>query len=109
MQTDYLSPFTQAEAFTSDCPALGLEFRFSHMGNTDNYRIVVPYESTVSGNSDRPQDVYGLTSVPAEAPADVKAMAGSALLVFHNSRTSLQAASCEDLAAVTPRPTPTGQ
>jgi len=100
---DYQSPFWAVEAFTTDCPALGLELRFSKMGNTDSYRIVVPDESTVSGNSDRPEDIYGLT-VPAQAPEDVKAMAGEALLVFHGSSTSLQAVSCEDLAAVTPRP-----
>jgi hypothetical protein len=105
---NYLSPFYLVDAFTTDCPALGLDFEFSHM-NTVDYRIVVPDESTVSGNSDRPQDVYGLASIPAEAPPDVKAMAGSALLVFHGSRTSLQAVSCEDPTAVTPRPTPTGQ
>lgn len=101
---NYQSPFFSVEAFTTDCPALGLEFRFSHMGNTDNYRVVVPDESTVSGNSDRPEDIYGLAAVPPEAPSAVKDMTGSALLVFHGSRTSLQAVSCEDLASVTPRP-----
>ncbi|NUT71939.1 hypothetical protein [Pseudarthrobacter sp. C4D7] len=101
--TVYQSPINTVEAFTTDCPALGLIFRFSNMGNTNNYRIVVPDESTVLGNSDRPEDIYGLTSVPPQAPEAVKDMTGEALLVFHGPSTSLQAVSCEDLAAVTPR------
>jgi hypothetical protein len=105
---DYMSPYFVVESFTTDCPALGLDFEFSHM-NTVDYRIVVPDETIVDGNSDRPEAVYGLTSVPAAAPQDVKAAAGSALLVFHGSKTSIQKVSCEDLPAVTSRPTPTGQ
>jgi hypothetical protein len=108
VDADYMSPYYVVESFVTDCPALGLDFEFSHM-NTVDYRIVVPDESIVSGNSDRPEDVYGLTSVPAAAPQDVKAAAGSGLLVFHGSKTSIQKVSCEDLPAVTPRPTPTGQ
>lgn len=105
---NYMSPYYVVDSFTTDCPALGLDFEFSHM-NTIDYRIVVPDESIVDGNSDRPEAVYGLTSVPAAAPQDVKAAAGSALLVFHGAKTSIQKVSCEDLPALTPHATPTGQ
>lgn len=105
---DYMSPYYVVESFTTDCPALGLDFEFSHM-NTIDYRIVVPDASIISGNSDRSEDVYGLSSVPAAAPQEVKAAAGSDLLVFHGAKTSIQKVSCEDLPAVTPRSTPTGQ
>jgi hypothetical protein len=69
----------------------------------------VPEESTVSGSSRRPEDICGLTSVPTEAPSDMLAMAGSTLMVFYGARTSLQAVSCENLAAAIPRPTPSGR
>ena len=95
------------DAFTTDCPALGLDFEFSHMGTVD-YRIVVPDGSIVSGNSDHPEDVYGMSSVPPVAPPDVRGMVGSALLVFHGSKTAVQTVSCEELSAVTPRPTSKG-
>lgn len=102
--TSLADEFTTVEVYSTDCPALGLGYRFSNQSRTQHYRIVVQSEDTVSGNSDSPESIYSPDGVPANAPEELWVMAGTRLLVLNNDRNALETVTCEPLEAVVPRP-----
>jgi hypothetical protein len=98
--------FTGVEVYATECPALGLNYKYDHMTTVDRYRIVVQNDQTVSGNSDRPESIFSVRGLPANVPDVVKEMAGRRLLVLNNRRNELQVVSCEDFTAAAKPPPP---
>ncbi|MGN7201322.1 hypothetical protein [Arthrobacter sp. SAFR-044] len=97
--------FTRVEVYDSKCPALGINYKYDHMGTVSQYRIVVQNQQTVSGNLEDPKSIYSVGTIPpANVPQEVRDMAGSRLLVLNNDRNELESVSCEDFTAAAKRP-----
>jgi hypothetical protein len=85
--------------YTTDCPAVGLDYLFDNQGTTVHHRMVVQNGQTVSGYTGGAENVFY-----PDTPDEVQDMSPSndRLLVYMNGRYQLQTASCEDVGAVTP-------
>jgi hypothetical protein len=91
--------YTGVEVYTTDCPAVGLDYLFDNQGTTVHHRMVVQNGQTVSGYTGGAENVFY-----PDTPDEVQDMSPSndRLLVYMNGRYQLQTASCEDVGAVTP-------
>lgn len=95
--TSMASEFTDVEVFTTDCPALGLDYLFSNQGLSVHIRFTVQNTQTVSGYDGRPINIFEAPEIPAV----VSALSGERLIVIINARNQLQSVTCEPLSAVT--------
>lgn len=56
--------FTRVEVYDTQCPALGITYKFDNMGTVERYRVVVQNQQTVSGNLEDPKSIYSLGNIP---------------------------------------------